>query len=123
MMLQFSSLTITPSRLSLDRYLTLIDLYRNELTPNIEHNCGNIIFQGRKSSIYFKIGRQLWDYLSHCWEDTEIHTFLKGISPKLNVIAWLEFELSYYDITAQQINQYAEAIPTKVPVWAIFGII
>ena len=29
--------------------------------------------------------------------DKEVHTFLKGISPKVNVIAWLEFELGYFE--------------------------
>ena len=29
--------------------------------------------------------------------DKGVHTFPKGISPKVIVIAWLEFELSYYD--------------------------
>ena len=28
-------------------------------------------------------------------EDKGIHTFLKGISPKLNMIVWLEFKLAY----------------------------
>ena len=36
----------------------------------------------------------------------EIHTFPKGISPKGNVIPWLEFELTTYDIAVQHINHY-----------------
>ena len=28
-----------------------------------------------------------------------VHTFLKGISPKVNVIAQLKFEPAYYDVT------------------------
>ena len=30
-----------------------------------------------------------------------VHTFLKGICPKVNVIARLEFELAYYDVAVQ----------------------
>ena len=37
---------------------------------------------------------QKWYYLTHGWEDKGIHTFLKGICPKVNVIAQLEFELA-----------------------------
>ena len=34
----------------------------------------------------------------------KIHTFPKGISPKVNVIALLEFELAYYDVAVQHIS-------------------
>ena len=30
--------------------------------------------------------------------DKGIHIFPKSISPKVNIIAWLEFELAYYDV-------------------------
>ena len=30
--------------------------------------------------------------------DKGIQDFPKGISPKVNVIAWLEFELTHYDV-------------------------
>ena len=30
-----------------------------------------------------------------------------GISPKVNVIAWLEFELAYYDIAIEHVSHYA----------------
>ena len=33
-----------------------------------------------------------------------VHTFLKGISPKVNVIIRLEFELTHYDIEVQQVS-------------------
>ena len=36
-------------------------------------------------------------YLTHSWEDKGVHTFPKGICPKVNVIARLEYELAYYD--------------------------
>ncbi len=32
-------------------------------------------------------------------EDKEVHNFPKGICPKVNVIAQLEFELANYDVT------------------------
>ena len=31
----------------------------------------------------------------------DVHTFSKGISAKVNVIARLEFELAYYDVIVQ----------------------
>ena len=33
--------------------------------------------------------------------DKEIHNFPKGISPKLNIMARLEFELAYYEVAVQ----------------------
>ena len=38
-----------------------------------------------------------WYYLTHSWEDKEVHTFPKGICSKVNVIERLEYELAYYD--------------------------
>ena len=35
-----------------------------------------------------------------------VPSILKGINPKVNVIAQLEFELSYYDITVQHVSHY-----------------
>ena len=40
-------------------------------------------------------------------EDKKVHTFLKVICPKVNVIVRLEFELAYYDIEVKDINHYA----------------
>ena len=37
-------------------------------------------------------------------EFNRIHTFNKNISSKVNVIAQLEFELTYNDVTVQHIN-------------------
>ena len=39
----------------------------------------------------------------HSWRDEEDHTLTKGISPKVNLIAWLEFELSYYKFVVQSV--------------------
>ena len=36
-------------------------------------------------------------YLTHRWQDKGVHTFPKGICPKVNAIVWLELELAYYD--------------------------
>ena len=33
-------------------------------------------------------------------------TFLNGIRPKVNVLAQLEFKLTYYDSVAQRFNHY-----------------
>ena len=38
---------------------------------------------------------QYWYYLTHSWEDKGVHTFPKGICPKVNVIARLEYKLAY----------------------------
>ena len=34
-------------------------------------------------------------YLTHSWENKEVHTFPKGIHPKVNVIKQLGFKLAY----------------------------
>ena len=39
-----------------------------------------------------------------------LYTFSKAINPKVNVMAWLGFELSYYDVTIMHINHYAKRI-------------
>ena len=39
--------------------------------------------------------------------DKEVHTLPKDISPKINVIAWLAFELAYYDFAVQHVSHYA----------------
>ena len=33
-----------------------------------------------------------------------VHTFPEGISKKITGIMWLEFELTYYDVTVQHIS-------------------
>ena len=49
-------------------------------------------------------------YLTHTWVDKEIHTFPKGICLKVNVIAQLEFELTYYDSGVNRFNHYTTEI-------------
>ena len=43
-----------------------------------------------------------------------VHTFPKGICPKVNVIVRLEFKLVYYDSTVQHFNHYTTGSP---PTW------
>ena len=48
---------------------------------------------------------QEWYYLTYSWEDKGgVHTSPKSICPKVNVIARLDFELTYYDSTVQCFN-------------------
>ena len=49
---------------------------------------------------------QWWYYLTHSWEDKGVHTFPKGICPKVDVIARLEYKLAYYDSAVHRFNQY-----------------
>ena len=50
-------------------------------------------------------------YLTHIWEDKGVHTFPKGICPKVNVIARLEYELAYYDSAVHHFNHYTTRTP------------
>ena len=50
------------------------------------------------------VEEQMWYYLTHSWKDKGVHTFPKGICPKVNVIALLEFELVYYDSDVKRFN-------------------
>ena len=44
-------------------------------------------------------------YLTHkAGEGKRVHIFTKGISTKRNVIAWLEFELAYSDVSVMNIS-------------------
>ena len=45
------------------------------------------------------------------WEDKGIHTFPKGICPKVNVKARLEYELAYYDSAVHRFNHYTTRTP------------
>ena len=50
-------------------------------------------------------------YLTHRWEDKRVHTFPKGICPKVNVIARLEYQLAYYNSTVHHFNHYTPRTP------------
>ncbi len=54
---------------------------------------------------------QLWYYLTHSLEDKGVHTFPKGICPKVNIIARLEYELAYYDSAVHRFNHYTTKTP------------
>ena len=43
----------------------------------------------------------------------KVHTFPEGICPKVNVIARLEFEPSYYDSADARFNHYTTPPPTQ----------
>ena len=49
---------------------------------------------------------QLWYYLTHIMENKGVHIFPKGVCPKVNVIARLEQELTYYDSTVHLRKQF-----------------
>ena len=47
-----------------------------------------------------------------CWGDkVRGHTFPRVICPKVNIIARLEFELVYYELTVQYISHYTMGTP------------
>ena len=58
---------------------------------------------------------QMYSYFTHSWEDDEVHTFPKGICPKVNVIVRLEFELAYYDPAVHRFNHYTTRTPLHKP--------
>ena len=43
-------------------------------------------------------------------EGKRVHIFLKGISPKMNVIAWLKFKLPHWDVAVQYISYYMSTL-------------
>ena len=57
---------------------------------------------------------QQWYYLTHNWEDKWVHTFPKGICPKVNVIARLEFELASCNSAVQRFTPRGLSIMVKV---------
>ena len=44
--------------------------------------------------------------LTHSWKGGDFIPFPRGISPKVNVIPQLDFELIYYDVAVQHINHH-----------------
>ena len=51
--------------------------------------------------------------------DKEVHIFPKGISPKGNIIAWLEFELAFYDVEDQHVSHFTVESPLKLFVFDV----
>ena len=46
-------------------------------------------------------------YLTHSWTDRGCIPFPRVFSPKINAIAQLENELTYYNVAVQQVSYYA----------------
>ena len=64
---------------------------------------------------------QYWYYLAYRRKDKRVPTVHKDICLKVNVIAWLEFELMYYDSTVQHFNHYT--MGTSCIVFVLFVLI
>ena len=58
----------------------------------------------------------LHGHLTYMWKDKAVHTFLKSICPKVNVIARLEYELAYCDSAVHRFNHYTTRTPFVI--WA-----
>ena len=41
-----------------------------------------------------------------------VHTFPRGISPKVNVVVRLEFELTYFEVAVQPFSHYVIGTPS-----------
>ena len=67
-------------------------------------------------TIYFFF---FFNYLIYSWEDKGVHTFPKGICPKVNVIARLKYELAYYDSAVHRFNHYTTM---TLPLWSCVNI-
>ena len=50
-------------------------------------------------------------YLTHSWWDKGVHTFPKGISPNVNVIVRLEFEVAYLEVAVNYFSHDTMQIP------------
>ena len=50
-------------------------------------------------------------YLIHSRWNKEVHAFFKSICPKVNIIAWLEFEPVYIEAAVQNVNHQATGFP------------
>ena len=53
------------------------------------------------TNFYLHVEKQSWLYLTHSWKDQAIYTFRNSVSPNVNVIAPLQFDLSYSNVTVQ----------------------
>ena len=65
------------------------------------------------------VEEQLWYYLNDSWEDKEFHTLPKGICPKVNVIARLEFVLNYTS-AVHRFNYYTRSPHHHPRFWLVF---
>ena len=51
-----------------------------------------------------------WYYLTQSWGNKKFQIYPKDISPKVNVSARQEFELTYYDVTVRSVNHYTSTL-------------
>ena len=65
----------------------------------------------------------MWYYLTHSWEDKGVHTFPKCICLKVNVIAQLEYKLTYCDFTVHRFNHYTTRTPPQFSISKQFSSI
>ena len=93
-------LTYHFSDISVIKWLGLVSLFNGIST-----------FVGLFNAKAILLEEQLWCYLTHSWEDKGVHTFPKGICPKVNVIARLEYKLAYYDSAVYCFNHYTMRTP------------
>ena len=77
-----------------------MDLALNNLQMSICH----------KTQTNILLEEQQLYYLTHRKEDKGVHTFPKGICPKVNLIARVEFELAY-DSTVHRFNHNTTRTP------------
>ena len=49
------------------------------------------------------------------WKDKGVHTFPKGICPKVNIISRLKYELAYYGSAVHRFNHYTTRTPSDLP--------
>ena len=52
-----------------------------------------------------------WYYLTHTWWDKRFHSIPKASRLKVNTIAQVVLELTYYDVKIQHVSHYATEIP------------
>ena len=50
---------------------------------------------------------------TYSWDNKRVHTFPKGISPKMNAIAQLEFELAFFEAADQHFSHYTTGTQTR----------
>ena len=49
-------------------------------------------------------------WVCYSWKDKGVYSSLKGICPKVNVIARLDIELPYYDSAIHRFNHYTTIV-------------
>ena len=49
--------------------------------------------------------------------------FPRVISPKVNVLARLDFEIAYYDVSVQPVNHYTNALNKGVNASVLFSVV